>query len=540
MITVTVKWDKQQFADVVVDTTKTGEDLKQRVYALTSVPADRQKVMCKGGWVGLLKPETKLNTLTSSSVLTLIGSAEKYIDKEVTDTSITAATTATELPKGEGEINAIQFPVGEREDKKKEAYSYSSVVSGYSQTMIENEIKQRKQRQSEQQSDLLSGKIVMHLGLELERSYLTSLICLPEDGTLVSGSENGHLQLWRHAQRLKDVIHAPHSPGLGVASLCTVLPNEYKIAFASGGNQSVKLWTAEGELVHTLNGPYGTTPVADGLVSWRVGDSSFFASGLRSILAPPRRIELAATSRQEAKLVAEADARADAMEEVLGRTRLCVQVWSLSDQGTMAEHMLECAFSPINALAFMNSMLICGDQFGGLHFWKTNGSVSAWTCERRIRLMGPNQAGVTVLCMQPLKNSQILAVSTAEDQPMRFTEHLATLNLPVMGVCLIDVSLGSLLAVIAGHSDSVICMCSLPNGGLVSGGGKKDATVQFWMPTWKDATVVRSSPLVLRDSSFKLKDPGYCLALTVLPDADAQSRVYALAAAKYNAIKIVL
>lgn len=54
---VRLKWNKQTFEDVVVDTEKDSESFKETIYQLTGVPVDRQKVMAKGIFKGTLKDD---------------------------------------------------------------------------------------------------------------------------------------------------------------------------------------------------------------------------------------------------------------------------------------------------------------------------------------------------------------------------------------------------------------------------------------------------------------------------------------------------
>jgi hypothetical protein len=48
MYTVKVKWQKETFKDVQVDTDNDILDFKAQLYALSSVPIERQKIMCAG------------------------------------------------------------------------------------------------------------------------------------------------------------------------------------------------------------------------------------------------------------------------------------------------------------------------------------------------------------------------------------------------------------------------------------------------------------------------------------------------------------
>jgi hypothetical protein len=92
-----------------------------------------------------------------------------------------------------------------------------------------------------------------------------------------------------------------------------------------------------------------------------------------------------------------------------------------------------------------------------------------------------------------------------------------------------------------GHEkDAVICMCQLPNGDLLTGGGKNDATLQLWSREQIDGEEEQRDEPMIRESRKKLNDVGYVFALTVLPDAKVGSNYYAIAAARYNTVKLVI
>ena len=84
-------------------------------------------------------------------------------------------------------------------------------------------------------------------------------------------------------------------------------------------------------------------------------------------------------------------------------------------------------------------------------------------------------------------------------------------------------------------------MCELPNGDLLTGGGKFDATLQLWSrsqlepPTDSEGTAHE-----VTKSQKTMSDVGYVFALTVLPDAKNDSTYYAVAAARYNTVKVVI
>eukprot|EP00276_Gloeochaete_wittrockiana_P016368 CAMPEP_0184352268 /NCGR_PEP_ID=MMETSP1089-20130417/62923_1 /TAXON_ID=38269 ORGANISM="Gloeochaete wittrockiana, Strain SAG46.84" /NCGR_SAMPLE_ID=MMETSP1089 /ASSEMBLY_ACC=CAM_ASM_000445 /LENGTH=56 /DNA_ID=CAMNT_0026686551 /DNA_START=49 /DNA_END=216 /DNA_ORIENTATION=+ len=50
---LTIKWGKEVFQNISLDTESTPEDFKAQLYALTNVPIERQKVMFPKG--GMLK-----------------------------------------------------------------------------------------------------------------------------------------------------------------------------------------------------------------------------------------------------------------------------------------------------------------------------------------------------------------------------------------------------------------------------------------------------------------------------------------------------
>lgn len=77
IVHVSVKWGKQVFADVAVDTSEPVATLKAQLYALTSVPVERQKLMSKA-WKGMLKDDADLRELklADGASIVLMGSAE--------------------------------------------------------------------------------------------------------------------------------------------------------------------------------------------------------------------------------------------------------------------------------------------------------------------------------------------------------------------------------------------------------------------------------------------------------------------------------
>ena len=60
MVSIKIKWNKISYDDVVIDLDKGVAALKNKVYELTGVPSDRQKLMAKGAWLGTLKDDAGL------------------------------------------------------------------------------------------------------------------------------------------------------------------------------------------------------------------------------------------------------------------------------------------------------------------------------------------------------------------------------------------------------------------------------------------------------------------------------------------------
>lgn len=77
-VSLSVKWGKQVFSDVPVDTNAPVAVLKAQLYALTFVPVERQKIMSKA-WKGMLKDDVDLSALdklVNGTGVMLMGSAE--------------------------------------------------------------------------------------------------------------------------------------------------------------------------------------------------------------------------------------------------------------------------------------------------------------------------------------------------------------------------------------------------------------------------------------------------------------------------------
>ena len=78
IVTVKLKWGKTSWNDFVIADESVAQ-LKQRIYMLTKVTPERQKLMCKGSWKGVLPEDANLSKMTfkaNKSQIVLVGSAE--------------------------------------------------------------------------------------------------------------------------------------------------------------------------------------------------------------------------------------------------------------------------------------------------------------------------------------------------------------------------------------------------------------------------------------------------------------------------------
>jgi len=97
---VTIKWGKEKFPNVTLDTSEPPEVLRGQIFALTNVPPERQKIMAKGAtlktsWEGF---ESKLK---KGAILLLMGSADPLPEKPKETITFAEDMTEGELLKAE-------------------------------------------------------------------------------------------------------------------------------------------------------------------------------------------------------------------------------------------------------------------------------------------------------------------------------------------------------------------------------------------------------------------------------------------------------
>jgi ubiquitin carboxyl-terminal hydrolase 14 len=106
-VTLKVKWNKENF-DIQVDPNQPVSALKATLQSLTNVPPDRQKLMCKGGWAGILKDDVDLKSckLSDGLQVLMMGTADTMAPppplpaagESKSDAPMDAAVAGDELP----------------------------------------------------------------------------------------------------------------------------------------------------------------------------------------------------------------------------------------------------------------------------------------------------------------------------------------------------------------------------------------------------------------------------------------------------------
>jgi WD40 repeat protein len=178
-----------------------------------------------------------------------------------------------------------------------------------------------------------------------------------------------------------------------------------------------------------------------------------------------------------------------------------------------------------------------------------------------------NVSACSIVCLKSLRNG-MLAVSTTAGHnggmPLAIDDADILPLARARAVHIIsglendgDSSSFSILVTINGHQDAVSCLCELPNGDLLTTGGKMDATIKLWShkQIYERNSESRTSGsstsnigetheehdvLVDPTKTLPSSEAGYVFALQVLLDKKPRSSHFAVAAARYNVVKILL
>eukprot|EP00573_Skeletonema_grethae_P004054 CAMPEP_0201704188 /NCGR_PEP_ID=MMETSP0578-20130828/42067_1 /ASSEMBLY_ACC=CAM_ASM_000663 /TAXON_ID=267565 /ORGANISM="Skeletonema grethea, Strain CCMP 1804" /LENGTH=612 /DNA_ID=CAMNT_0048192167 /DNA_START=27 /DNA_END=1866 /DNA_ORIENTATION=- len=604
---IPLKWGKQTLHLKITPKTTTS-DLKYQIQTLTHVPPERQKILCPKLWKGALKDSHVLTFNNSNGgvggvmpdniKMTLIGTAEKLIEKSIeerpqfvedlTEEEIwrleTAAATNNNsrgAPDGDRDviidIAALQKHHGmERDDGKMEVYEYNRLVSGLPQHQIEDMLLDRLQKKNEgtettkQSSTVnntttndnhateLKGEVAMTMGLQLRRAYVNSIGVL-DNGTLISGLDDGHVQFWRRGEMILDARHTG-----GCVDEIVIFPSMGsrgggRPAFATAGDGSICLWTQDGHHITSLPCIPGTT-----VSSLTVGnisnndeeggvDGIYLAACFRiTRQTNPNQFRLVPQNESERRRREVAEMQEQLIQSQLLDVTRRVKVWmydasevsngsSNGRVGLREELIVPQAAgagasaveraSSITKVVDMSCNLVCGDETGLQIFDATTRDGGF---QKKLALSFQHPCDID--CMEPLHDDFLaVSISRKSNEEMPVPSSAVKLQMPVArGVYIVDTKNASMRAVLDGHRDRVTCICPLPDGRLLTAGGKFDATVQLWYSeTLTKVTNSRDEnddEIMISSESKQMKKPGYVFDLKVLPDNNG-SAVYAIAAA---------
>lgn len=305
-VPITLKWGKISHT-IDLKPGSSAADFKLSVQSLTGVPVHRQKLLCPKVWRGALKdgdalPEYITHAKGSKPiVVTLIGNADTLVEvkeeerpkfaEDMTPEELWKATRSNGATGEDGDIidiPALQKEPGmERDDGKMEVYEYNRLVTGLPQHQIDDILIERRREaeaacgENQDASVTLKGEVAMTLGLELRRAYVNSLAVL-RNGTIVSGLDDGHVQLWRRGMLVKDARHTSGRVDLvhPFPLADSVDPGSGDPSFVSAGDGSICLWTEDGNELMSFGSFPGTTP-ASIAVGTTAGSRTYLAACFR-------------------------------------------------------------------------------------------------------------------------------------------------------------------------------------------------------------------------------------------------------------------
>lgn len=462
------------------------------------------------------------------------------------------------------DIVALQLdPSGiDRDDgKKMGTYEYNRLITGLPQHQI-NDMLIGRSRNMTSSSPLL-GEVAMTMGQELRRAYINSIDVL-HNGTIVSGLDDGHVMLWSRGRLLKDARHASNC----VEHVRTLPPSlsgvkEDGPSFITAGGGMICLWNEDGEIIWSRGSPSGTSPAS--IACGRIGNNTdgesltYLAACFRVTReVDPNQFRLVPQNDAERQRRVDALARERMIQHELLEVTRAIKVWMYngkSQAGNSGDGALSVVvretfaqFDPQEEIASITHLLHMDD--GQLASGDNSGVIRifVWSTlqERGLSELNPPiqfRGGYSIACLEKVHN-QLLAVSLqpSGDSTRVYPSAIAHDVISPFGIYIMD-NRGTLKTLFVAHSDVVRCICPLPDGSLLSAGGKLDATVRMW-----DSLVISDSVKacesreeemrVVSDATI-MKEPGYVFDLKVLSDSNG-SCVYAIAAARYNVIKIII
>ena len=544
----------------------------------------------------------------SADVLSEGPKIKTRFEEDLTMEEIRAAEEVTiqqAMKHSHGMIPAFQKLPHERNDNKAELYQYNHMVLGLPQRQIEDLLV--KQSVDNSTATLLgeSNSIVMTMGMELRRAYINDMAVL-KDGTLVSALDDGHIQLWKYGEQQHDIIHGQgihgsvigHQPNdNGVESVASWHDQPTNLAFATAGRGLIQLWDVEAEPIigfHASPIPGATTPTS--LVKLPLTGVVGLAARFRiTRMHNPNQFRLPPQNPSERARRQQAELEERTLQETLNKISKSIQVWySIDGRSGGGENNDENAATassiemksqilngngdddsggritcletiPLGANETAACLLLAGDTNGGIKVWKVQLNAEhddldfIQTSYSRLSF-DRNESGTqacSIKCIKSLKNG-LVVVSTditadhsiEEEVVMGDANNTNHISVPSgRAVHILDPTkeIPSLVATLDGHKDAVQTICELPNGDLLTGGGKLDAKLQLWSHSQFDHNVKNSNgdestkpPLATSPAKTLPSEIGYVLCLQLLTDLKEDSPHFAVAAARYNVVKILL
>jgi len=298
-------------------------------------------------------------------------------------------------------------------------------------------------------------------------------------------------------------------------------------------------------------------------------------------LPNPSQFHLVPQDEEGRRRRAVAEAREEARQAIMAKMSSSVNIVYGAANGTtpLQSHLLtnhDEHASPITCVTSFSSQnkgfLVAGDQEGCLRVWKAtveredDKDIVKFTLQSTFQLVSEEGGTLSIVCMEAIGEGdgqpQRLAVSTTPTGQSRLPKAGSRLSVPKSkAVHILDfgsngedsgnTGVPTITHSLTGHTkDSVICMRALPDGGLLTGGGKLDATAQLWsalqLSSRKNAMdangneAVASHPQQISTGFQQISSLGYVFALEVLSDRMDGSSQYAIAGARYNTVKIIL
>jgi len=319
----------------------------------------------------------------------------------------------------------------------------------------------------------------------------------------------------------------------------------------------------------------------------------------------PNQFRLIPQNESERRRREAAVAQEQMIQQELERATRLIKIWIYDDDSSTTRSRINSYVIPpddnnrspsITKLVDFDGKLVCADDCGGIRIIKRVITTTVLGEDNNNTTVPMSQHDYVyyqfrctgydckISCIEPIKKGNILAVSihsqdnittgglsngiiTEETTTQSSSKVIQIINTPARGVYLLDIEKGIVRAILDSHHlDIVTCICPLPDGCILTAGGKMDATVRVWESSILSKTTnynddnkqqtleLSSTDIPVFTNAKKLNYPGYVFDLKVLHDdnnshllknddardSSSSNVVYAIAAARYNLINIVI